>query len=184
MNGVVYQEKQSNIRLFKNNLIVLSHESMVRKPHPTVKSLFYGKKPKNRKNLKKLNVQKLNNPSINRGYQNKPKYNIPSIQSIINNSKNNEFLSLDENPNSSFVPKIIIRPNYQNYINKNSTSTSYKVKHSNGNISNNSTNYKNNGDFNNNNITNKTTIFSTFSEYDFGTAVRNSSLRQTYLYPL
>ena len=155
MNGFVYQERQSKMKLFKENLIILSHESMVRKPHPSIKTLFYGKKPKNRKNLKKLNVQKLDNISINRVSKNKPKYNIPSIQSIINNSKNNEFLSLDENPNSSFAPKIIIRPNLQNYINNNSSPSLYKVKPSFGNISNNSTNYKNNGDNNNINI-NKT----------------------------
>jgi hypothetical protein len=147
MNGFVHDEKQSNMKLFKPNLMILSHESTVRKPHPSVKTLFYGKKPKNRKNLKKLNIPKINNTSINKISQNKPKYNIPSIQSIINNSKNNEFLSLDENPNNSFSPKIIIRPNYQN-----SPPALYKVKPSNGNISNNSTNYKNNGDFNNNNI--------------------------------
>lgn len=152
MNGLVYQEKLPNMQLFNHNLMILSHESMVRKPHPTIKTLFYGKKPKNRKNLKKLNVQKLNDASVDRASQNKSKYNnIPSIQSIINNSKNNEFLSLDENPNNSFAPKIIIRPNYQNFANKNSTSILYKANHSNGNISNNSTNYKNNGDFNNSN---------------------------------
>lgn len=152
MNGSVYQERQSNMKLFKQNLIILSHESTVRKPHPSIKTLFYGKKPKNRKNLKKLNVPKINNSSINSASQNKPKYNIPSILSIINNSKNNEFLSLDENPNNNFAPKIIIRPNYKNFINQKSSTALYKAIPSNGNISNNSTNYKNNGDLNNNNF--------------------------------
>ena len=152
MNGFVYQERQSNMKLFKHNLVFASHESTVRKPHPSVKTLFYGKKPKNRKNLKKLNVPRLNNTSISKASQNRQKYNIPSIQSIINNSKNNEFLSLDENPNNNFAPKIIIRPNYHNFVNQNSSTALYKAKVSNGNISNNSTNYKNNGNSNDNNI--------------------------------
>jgi hypothetical protein len=176
MNALVYQERQSKMKLFKENLIILSHESMVRKPHPSIKTLFYGKKPKNRKNLKKLNVPKLSNISINRASKNKQKYNIPSIQSIINNSKNNEFLSLDENPNSSFAPKIIIRPNYQNYINHNSSSTLYKVKPSIGNISNNSTNYKNNGDNNNINLNKTNTKIS--NDNNESASIRSNPIEQ------
>ncbi len=58
-------------------------------------------------------------------YNNKSIKKVITIESIINNSKTNEFLSLD-NPNNNYKP-IIIYPLY-NYVNQNSSSTMDTIK--------------------------------------------------------
>ena len=58
-------------------------------------------------------------------YNNKSIKKVITIESIINNSKTNEFLSLD-NPNNNYKP-IIIYPLY-NYVNQNSSSTIDTIK--------------------------------------------------------
>lgn len=98
MNTFISQERLSKIQMLENNLNILSNESMVKKPYPSIKTLFYNRKPKNRKNLKKLTSNMANHTkhnNMNRINNNLSKYKPPSIQSIINNSKTSEFLSLD-----------------------------------------------------------------------------------------
>ena len=58
-------------------------------------------------------------------YNNKSIKKVITIESIINNSKTNEFLSLDS-PNNNYKP-IIIYPLY-NYVNQNSSSTMDTIK--------------------------------------------------------
>ena len=123
MNSMNYQERVSNIQILEENLRFLQKETNIKKPYKTIKSLFYNKLPKNRKNLKNLETRKINASQI--CYNNKSKIKLASIESIIKNSKNQEFLSSD-NPNNNIKP-IIIMP-FQNYINKNSSSTLDSVK--------------------------------------------------------
>ena len=68
------------------------------------------------------------NPHFNQRngtYNNKSIKKVITIESIINNSKTNEFLSLDS-PNNNYKP-IIIYPLY-NYVNQNSSSTIDTIK--------------------------------------------------------
>jgi hypothetical protein len=99
-------ERSSRIQMLESIINMLSHESMVRTPCPTVKNLFFDKEPKNRKNLKKINQKNIE--SNMNSIQNKKiqKYRLPTIKSVIKNSLNNEFLSSD-NPNYKYQPKII-----------------------------------------------------------------------------
>ena len=53
-----FQERISNIQILERDLNILSNESIVKTPYPTIKSLFYNIQPKNRKNLKKLELIK------------------------------------------------------------------------------------------------------------------------------
>ena len=125
MASLYYQERLSNIQILEQNLSVLPNESLVKKPYPTIKSLFYDKRPKNRKNLKNIETRKPINNQRNGTYKNKLNKKVATIESIINNSKTNEFLSLD-NPNNNYKP-IIIYPLY-NYVNQNSSSTMDTIK--------------------------------------------------------
>ena len=125
MASLYYQERLSNIQILEQNLSVLQNESLVKKPYPTIKSLFYDKRPKNRKNLKNIETRKPINNQRNGTYKNKLNKKVATIESIINNSKTNEFLSLD-NPNNNYKP-IIIYPLY-NYVNQNSSSTIDTIK--------------------------------------------------------
>ena len=125
MASLYYQERLSNIQILEQNLSVLPNESLVKKPYPTIKSLFYDKRPKNRKNLKNIETRKPINNQRNENYKNKLNKKVATIESIINNSKTNEFLSLD-NPNNNYKP-IIIYPLY-NYVNQNSSSTIDTIK--------------------------------------------------------
>jgi hypothetical protein len=125
MASLYYQERLSNIQILEQNLSVLPNESLVKKPYPTIKSLFYDKRPKNRKNLKNIETRKPINNQRNGTYKNKLNKKVATIESIINNSKTNEFLSLD-NPNNNYKP-IIIYPLY-NYVNQNSSSTIDTIK--------------------------------------------------------
>ena len=105
MNISEFQERRSKIQLLEESLNFLVNESSIQKPHQTIKSLFYNNKPKNRKNLKKINIKESTLKIINGNNSHAGK--IPSIESIIKNSKNNEFLSLDY-PNKKYLTKIII----------------------------------------------------------------------------
>lgn len=125
MASLYYQERLSNIQILEQNLSVLPNESLVKKPYPTIKSLFYDKRPKNRKNLKNIETRKPINNQRNGTYKNKLNKKVATIESIINNSKTNEFLSLDS-PNNNYKP-IIIYPLY-NYVNQNSSSTIDTIK--------------------------------------------------------
>ena len=105
MNISEFQERRSKIQLLEESLNFLVNESSIQKPHQSIKSLFYNNKPKNRKNLKKINIKESTLKIINGNNSHAGK--IPSIESIIKNSKNNEFLSLDY-PNKKYLTKIII----------------------------------------------------------------------------
>ena len=112
MNGFNSQEAISKFFLLENKLNKLSNESFVRKPYPSNKSLFNGKKPKNRRNLKIITLKTDINKTIKKSLI-KPKYNPPSIQSIINNSMTQEFLSLDNsniNNNTTYIIPINTLP--------------------------------------------------------------------------
>ena len=130
------QERISKILMLERNLNRLSNESLVRRPCPSIKTIFNGNKPKNRRNLKKLGIQKSNNNKTDNKPIKKPKYKTPSIQSIINNSINNEFLSLDHPNNNYNYNKPIIIP-INTFSNGNSSSTLYSINKSNNVISNN-----------------------------------------------
>ena len=99
-------ERSSRIQMLESIINMLSHESMVRTPCPTVKNLFFDKEPKNRKNLKKINQKNIENNINSIQKKNNQKYRLPTIKSVIKNSLNNEFLSSD-NPNYKYQPKII-----------------------------------------------------------------------------
>lgn len=132
MSSYNYQERISSIQILENNLNIISYESNVKKPYPSIKTLFYNRPPKNRKNLKKTQIKIVNKNILrNRTYINKPPSKFPSIQSIIDNSKTDEFLSMD-NPIKKYQKPIIIP--IQNYANQNSISTLDSIKtNSNGN---------------------------------------------------
>ena len=130
------QERISKILMLERNLNRKSNESLVRRPCPSIKTIFNGNKPKNRRNLKKLGIQKSNNNKTYNKPIKKPKYKTPSIQSIINNSINNEFLSLDHPNNNYNYNKPIIIP-MNNFSNGNSSSTLYSINKRNNVISNN-----------------------------------------------
>ena len=131
MNSLNYQDRVSNIQKLEENLRFLPKETNVKKPYKTIKSLFYNKLPKNRKNLKNLETRIMKASQI--CYNNKSKIKLASIESIIKNSKNQEFLSSD-NPNNNIKPIIIIP--IQNYVNQNSSSTLDSIKTSHNGISN------------------------------------------------
>ena len=134
MNSDNFQERLSNIQILEKDLNILANESIVKTPYPTIKSLFYNTKPKNRKNLKKLELIK-NENDINGKINNLKKINRVNIESIIHNSKTSEFLSSD-NTSHFNKPKIIYC--IQDYQNQNSSSTLYTVNgKNNGRISNN-----------------------------------------------
>lgn len=89
-----FQERKSKIEALQKNINIINTESKVRKPHPSITTLFNGKHPKNRKNLKKLDVKipQVNNKNVQKKILPRP----PSIQSLITNSKNEEFLSIEK----------------------------------------------------------------------------------------
>ena len=124
------QERISKILMLEKSLNNLSKESIVRKPYPSIKTLFNGNYPKNRKNLKKLVSQNTNSLRTYTKRINKPKYKPPNIQSVIRNSLTNEFLNLDF-PNNNHIKPIIIPIN--NYSNGYTPSTLYNLDNNNKN---------------------------------------------------
>ena len=133
MENLFFAERKSKIESLQKNINIITTESKVRKPHPSIKTLFNGSHPKNRKNLKKLDIR-LNNNKKTEKINLSPKRE--SIQSLIKISKTEEFLT-QEKPNNYNGIKIIPLKNFS------SSSTLYSLNNNN-----------NNNNFNNNNSNN------------------------------
>jgi hypothetical protein len=133
MEKIFLAERKSKIETLQKNINIKITESKVRSPHPSIKTLFNGHHPKNRKNLKKLDIR-LNNIKKNEKINLSPKRE--SIQSLIKISKTEEFLT-QEKPNNYNGIKIIPLKNFS------SSSTLYSLNNNN-----------NNNNFNNNNSNN------------------------------
>ena len=134
---------REKIEKLQNSINIINKELKVHKPQPSIKSLFNGKRPKNRLNLKNIKpkITQKNKIEINKISQN----NFPSIKSLIKSSKDNEFLNPDKTYNfkSAKIIPIITQP---------SSSSLYSLK-SNNNINHFSSNKNNNiinNAFNNN----------------------------------
>ena len=56
MQVSILKERRAKIEMLQQNINIIHNEVKVRRPHPTTKSLFNGKTPKNRRNLKKLKI--------------------------------------------------------------------------------------------------------------------------------
>ena len=149
MENLFFAERKSKIESLQKNINIITTESKVRKPHPSIKTLFNGSHPKNRKNLKKLDI-KLNIIKKNEKINLSPKRE--SIQSLIKISKTEEFLT-QEKPNNYNGVKIIPLKNFS------SSSTLYSLNNNNNNNynNNNSNNFMNGNNSNmnsNNNLIN------------------------------
>ena len=150
MENLFFEERKSKIESLQKNINIITVESKVRKPHPSIKTLFNGSHPKNRKNLKKLDIR-LNNIKKNEKINLSPKRE--SIQSLIKISKTEEFLT-QEKPNNYNGIKIIPLKNFS------SSSTLYSLNNNNNNNNynnNNSNNFMNGNNSNmnsNNNLIN------------------------------
>lgn len=146
MENLIFQERKSKVEEMQNNILISNAETTVQKPHRTVKTLFNGNNPKNRKNLKKLCfVEK----DIEKNDLKKTLPRMPSIQSLITNSKKEEFLSL-EKPNYFQSHKTIPLVNFSSSstlltLNNNNNSNLYQNQ--NQNIVNNTLNNGNNNNF-------------------------------------
>ena len=141
MENLFFAERKSKIESLQKNINIITTESKVRKPHPSIKTLFNGSHPKNRKNLKKLDIR-LNNIKKNEKINLSPKRE--SIQSLIKISKTEEFLT-QEKPNNYNGVKIIPLKNFS------SSSTLYSLNNNNNNNYNNN-NYNNFMNGNNSNM--------------------------------
>ena len=149
MENLFFAERKSKIESLQKNINIITTESKVRKPHPSIKTLFNGSHPKNRKNLKKLDIR-LNIIKKNKKINLSPKRE--SIQSLIKISKTEEFLT-QEKPNNYNGVKIIPLKNFS------SSSTLYSLNNNNNNNynNNNSNNFMNGNNSNmnsNNNLIN------------------------------
>ena len=142
MENLFFEERKSKIESLQKNINIITVESKVRKPHPSIKTLFNGSHPKNRKNLKKLDIR-LNNIKKNEKINLSPKRE--SIQSLIKISKTEEFLT-QEKPNNYNGIKIIPLKNFS------SSSTLYSLNNNNNNnFNNNNSNNLVNGNYTNSN---------------------------------
>ena len=149
MENLFFAERKSKIESLQKNINIITTESKVRKPHPSIKTLFNGSHPKNRKNLKKLDIR-LNN--IKKTEKINLSQKRESIQSLIKISKTEEFLT-QEKPNNYNGVKIIPLKNFS------SSSTLYSLNNNNNNNynNNNSNNFMNGNNSNmnsNNNLIN------------------------------
>ena len=144
MENLFFAERKSKIESLQKNINIITTESKVRKPHPSIKTLFNGSHPKNRKNLKKLDIR-LNNIKKTEKINLSPKRE--SIQSLIKISKTEEFLT-QEKPNNYNGVKIIPLKNFS------SSSTLYSLNNNNNNNSNNFMNGNNSNMNSNNNLIN------------------------------
>ena len=120
MDILIFNERKSKAETLHKNISIINNELTVRKPHISAKTVFNGIIPKNRKNLKKLNVM---NIEVKKNEIKKSTVRPPSIQSLITNSKTDEFLSLDK-PNN-FGQKLLPLMNFS------SSSTLYSIKSNN-----------------------------------------------------
>ena len=142
MENLFFAERKSKIESLQKNINIITVESKVKKPHPSIKTLFNGSHPKNRKNLKKLDIR-LNNIKKNEKINLSPKRE--SIQSLIKISKTEEFLT-QEKPNNYNGIKIIPLKNFS------SSSTLYSLNNNNNNnFNNNNSNNLVNGNYTNSN---------------------------------
>ena len=142
MENLFFAERKSKIESLQKNINIITIESKVRKPHPSIKTLFNGSHPKNRKNLKKLDIR-LNNIKKTEKINLSPKRE--SIQSLIKISKTEEFLT-QEKPNNYNGIKIIPLKNFS------SSSTLYSLNNNNNNnFNNNNSNNLVNGNYTNSN---------------------------------
>ena len=142
MENLFFAERKSKIESLQKNINIITTESKVRKPHPSIKTLFNGSHPKNRKNLKKLDIR-LNNIKKTEKINLSPKRE--SIQSLIKISKTEEFLT-QEKPNNYNGIKIIPLKNFS------SSSTLYSLNNNNNNnFNNNNSNNLVNGNYTNSN---------------------------------
>ena len=142
MENLFFAERKSKIESLQKNINIITTESKVRKPHPSIKTLFNGSHPKNRKNLKKLDIR-LNNIKKTEKINLSPKRE--SIQSLIKISKTEEFLT-QEKPNNYNGFKIIPLKNFS------SSSTLYSLNNNNNNnFNNNNSNNLVNGNYTNSN---------------------------------
>ena len=142
MENLFFAERKSKIESLQKNINIITTESKVRKPHPSIKTLFNGSHPKNRKNLKKLDIR-LNNIKKTEKINLSPKRE--SIQSLIKISKTEEFLT-QEKPNNYNGVKIIPLKNFS------SSSTLYSLNNNNNNnFNNNNSNNLVNGNYTNSN---------------------------------
>ena len=142
MENLFFAERKSKIESLQKNINIITVESKVRKPHPSIKTLFNGSHPKNRKNLKKLDIR-LNNIKKTEKINLSPKRE--SIQSLIKISKTEEFLT-QEKPNNYNGIKIIPLKNFS------SSSTLYSLNNNNNNnFNNNNSNNLVNGNYTNSN---------------------------------
>ena len=128
MKNLIFQERKSKIESLQKNINMINTESKVRQPHSSLKTLFNGTHPKNRKNLKKLDVILPN--TVNKNVKNKLSQKPPSIQSLITNSKNEEFLSFEKSDNYKGI-KIIPLTNFSSsstlyYVNNNNYQNGYQ----------------------------------------------------------
>jgi len=117
---------REKIEKLQNSINIINRELNVRKPRPSIRTLFNGKLPKNRLNLKNINT-KIIQKNKNEIKKISPK-NSPSIQSLIKSSLNNEFLNSVKTNNFKSTKVIPL-------INPLSNSTLYSLK-SNNNINN------------------------------------------------
>ena len=134
---------REKIEKLQNSINIINRELNVRKPRPSIKTLFNGKLPKNRLNLKNINtkiIQK-NKNEIKKISPKKP----PSIQSLIKSSIDNEFLNSVTTNNFKSTKVIPL-------INPLSNSTLYSLKSNNNINNNNSKNNIINNTLKNNNI--------------------------------
>ena len=128
MKNLIFQERKSKIESLQKNINMINTESKVRQPHSSLKTLFNGTHPKNRKNLKKLDVILPN--TVNKNVKNKL-------------SQRPEFLSL-EKPNNYKGVKILPLNHFS------SSSTLYSLNNNqNQNVNQNNLNINMNGNFDN-----------------------------------
>ena len=150
MQVSILKERKSKIEMIQQNINIINNEVKVRRPHPSIKSLFNGQTPKNRKNLKKLEVLL---PKENKNDKKEKRLRPPSIQSLITNSKNDEFLSIEKTNNygqkiipimhfSSSSTLYSLKANKLNRNQSNNTIINNNNKNIVNHIKNNNTNYE------------------------------------------
>ena len=132
---------REKIEKLQNSINIINNELKVSKPQPSIKSLFNGKRPKNRLNLKNIKpkITQKNKIDIKKISQN----NFPSIKSLIKSSKDNEFLNPDKTYNfkSAKIIPIITQPSSPSlYSLKSNNNINHFSSNKNNNIINNAFN--------------------------------------------